>query len=123
MAKTGRNDPCPCGSGKKYKKCCLAKEQQQSTAARGSSAGRRRDETDDLFEGLPAVPAGNMDEDMAVEADIAPRPELDAEPFVSNSIDHDLPDISQEEHAIVDGWWKVYKGLKDPDAIIRHLNG
>jgi uncharacterized protein len=22
---TGRNDPCPCGSGKKYKKCCLAK--------------------------------------------------------------------------------------------------
>jgi len=20
---TGRNDPCPCGSGKKYKKCCL----------------------------------------------------------------------------------------------------
>ena len=24
----GRNDPCPCGSGKKYKKCCLKKEQQ-----------------------------------------------------------------------------------------------
>jgi len=23
-AKTGRNDPCPCGSGKKYKKCCGA---------------------------------------------------------------------------------------------------
>jgi len=23
MNKTGRNDPCPCGSGKKYKKCCL----------------------------------------------------------------------------------------------------
>lgn len=21
--KAGRNDPCPCGSGKKYKKCCL----------------------------------------------------------------------------------------------------
>ena len=24
--KIGRNDPCPCGSGKKYKKCCLEKE-------------------------------------------------------------------------------------------------
>lgn len=24
--KVGRNDPCPCGSGKKYKKCCLRKE-------------------------------------------------------------------------------------------------
>jgi preprotein translocase subunit SecA len=23
--KVGRNDPCPCGSGKKYKKCCLPK--------------------------------------------------------------------------------------------------
>jgi|GEM_PF-785059 len=24
--KLGRNDPCPCGSGKKYKKCCFLKE-------------------------------------------------------------------------------------------------
>lgn len=24
-AKTGRNDPCPCGSGKKYKQCCWNK--------------------------------------------------------------------------------------------------
>lgn len=24
---TGRNDPCPCGSGRKYKKCCLVKEE------------------------------------------------------------------------------------------------
>ncbi len=24
--KIGRNDPCPCGSGKKYKKCCIDKE-------------------------------------------------------------------------------------------------
>jgi uncharacterized protein len=23
-AKVGRNDPCPCGSGKKYKRCCGA---------------------------------------------------------------------------------------------------
>jgi len=23
LPKAGRNDPCPCGSGKKYKKCCL----------------------------------------------------------------------------------------------------
>jgi hypothetical protein len=27
MTKTGRNEPCPCGSGKKYKKCCLAGDQ------------------------------------------------------------------------------------------------
>lgn len=27
-AKVGRNDPCPCGSGKKYKNCCLRKDEQ-----------------------------------------------------------------------------------------------
>ncbi|MDZ7832485.1 MAG: SEC-C metal-binding domain-containing protein [Desulfobacterales bacterium] len=26
MGKIGPNDPCPCGSGEKYKKCCLAGE-------------------------------------------------------------------------------------------------
>jgi tetratricopeptide (TPR) repeat protein len=34
--KVGRNDPCPCGSGKKYKKCCLLKE---SPAPAGQPAG------------------------------------------------------------------------------------
>ena len=29
--KTGRNYPCPCGSGKKYKKCCLLKNKQSSS--------------------------------------------------------------------------------------------
>lgn len=29
--KVGRNDPCPCGSGKKYKSCCLPKEQPKGT--------------------------------------------------------------------------------------------
>src|SRR5258708_30328425 len=35
MAKVGRNDPCPCGSGKKYKRCCREKEE---TAARALAA-------------------------------------------------------------------------------------
>ena len=36
--KTGRNDPCPCGSGKKYKKCCLQKNDMQRLAEAVSSA-------------------------------------------------------------------------------------
>lgn len=28
MSKIGRNEPCPCGSGKKYKKCCIDKFDQ-----------------------------------------------------------------------------------------------
>ena len=34
MAKTGRNDLCPCGSGRKYKKCCEAKDQNGGTRSR-----------------------------------------------------------------------------------------
>ena len=29
-AKTGRNDPCPCGSGEKYKRCCEAKAAEKT---------------------------------------------------------------------------------------------
>jgi hypothetical protein len=32
--KTGRNDSCPCGSGKKYKKCCLSKDQAETATQR-----------------------------------------------------------------------------------------
>ena len=40
MAKPGRNDPCPCGSGNKYKKCCLAKDETASAAQLGSGKTR-----------------------------------------------------------------------------------
>ncbi|MEK7214061.1 MAG: SEC-C metal-binding domain-containing protein, partial [Chloroflexota bacterium] len=26
MSTVGRNEPCPCGSGRKYKHCCLVRE-------------------------------------------------------------------------------------------------
>ena len=34
----GRNDPCPCGSGKKYKHCCLQKQKARATFPIGSVA-------------------------------------------------------------------------------------
>lgn len=34
--RVGRNDPCPCGSGKKYKKCCLGRDQASPPVAAGS---------------------------------------------------------------------------------------
>lgn len=43
--KIGRNEPCPCGSGQKYKKCCSAKDEAahaevlaQAAAARAATA-------------------------------------------------------------------------------------
>ena len=34
MASIGRNAPCPCGSGKKYKRCCALKAQKTTLASR-----------------------------------------------------------------------------------------
>lgn len=36
--KVGRNDPCPCGSGKKFKKCCLPKQEEWQLRFSGSSS-------------------------------------------------------------------------------------
>ena len=42
MAKIGRNTPCPCGSGKKYKRCCQRKDSEQE----------RRDQTETQAPGI-----------------------------------------------------------------------
>ncbi len=34
----GRNDACPCGSGKKYKKCCLDKDEGKNRKEREKAA-------------------------------------------------------------------------------------
>src|SRR3712207_4697932 len=36
--KVGRNEPCPCGSGKKYKACCLKADQDAAAPAEASVA-------------------------------------------------------------------------------------
>jgi tetratricopeptide (TPR) repeat protein len=49
--KTGRNDPCPCGNGQKYKRCCWEKDQAAehaqfarvaAQAAAGAAAERQK---------------------------------------------------------------------------------
>ena len=37
-ARPGRNEPCHCGSGRKYKQCCLAKDEALDSAARKVAA-------------------------------------------------------------------------------------
>ncbi|MBT3294652.1 MAG: DUF1186 domain-containing protein [Verrucomicrobia bacterium] len=41
---TGRNDPCPCGSGKKYKKCCIDKGRVTAPQQRLSANGNPIDD-------------------------------------------------------------------------------
>ena len=38
-ARPGRNEPCHCGSGRKYKQCCLEKDNAALTAANAKAAG------------------------------------------------------------------------------------
>ncbi|MCZ6694962.1 MAG: SEC-C metal-binding domain-containing protein [Acidobacteria bacterium] len=33
----GRNDACPCGSGRKFKQCCIDRAEQQQRASRDAS--------------------------------------------------------------------------------------
>ena len=43
-ARVGRNDPCPCGSGRKYKKCHLPLDEQEDAASRVHDAHHDLDE-------------------------------------------------------------------------------
>ena len=57
--KTGRNDPCPCGSGKKYKKCCylLPQAQQNSGVAK----------VEDIYNLLGEYPTSSLFKEMYEE--------------------------------------------------------
>src|SRR6266704_852102 len=56
----GRNDPCPCGSGKKYKKCCLGKDREalESQARAVTEAQSSSDASRSLSSLLQAGAAG-----------------------------------------------------------------
>lgn len=56
MAKIGRNQPCPCGSGKKYKLCCLSKDQARHEEAPAKATP-------------PPRPAEGLDEDELEQLD------------------------------------------------------
>lgn len=56
MSAVGRNEPCPCASGKKYKRCCLANDEPRKThadeeKARGGPAQQMVDFIQPLLEG------------------------------------------------------------------------
>src|SRR3990172_901080 len=37
----GRNDPCPCGSGRKFKRCCEPRRREARSQPRGGGGGRQ----------------------------------------------------------------------------------
>jgi tetratricopeptide (TPR) repeat protein len=87
MAQLGRNDPCPCGSGKKYKRCCLEKDEAAASvkaeAAREAARARARAVFDALADDgdldgasnavVDLVRAGKLDEAEAAARDLLVR--------------------------------------------------
>ncbi len=58
--KTGRNVPCPCGSGKKYKHCCLAGDEVVTRNNANIAEQNRFDYDSELFENM-------IEDDMMIE--------------------------------------------------------
>ena len=59
MRKIGRNDPCPCGSGKKFKKCHMGREEELQLDGLGEVSV---EEMGEMIAGLPAVNHGRSQE-------------------------------------------------------------
>jgi len=55
-ARPGRNEPCYCGSGRKYKHCCLPKDEEKAAKARAKAAKEEKDATDQPAEPAPQAP-------------------------------------------------------------------
>jgi tetratricopeptide (TPR) repeat protein len=74
MTKTGRNDPCPCGGGKKYKHCCLKKDEttEHETLAAGNQAAQEpgdvRPRLTDLMKVIGRLAAQYDDDDGLTDA-------------------------------------------------------
>lgn len=52
----GRNDPCHCGSGRKYKQCCLAKDEAAERATRAKQAAQAAETAPEAQRSAPPPP-------------------------------------------------------------------
>lgn len=140
MAKIGRNAPCPCGSGKKYKKCCLAKDEE---ARRSVIEDRERREL--LVKKV--AEEDEEDEELFVDEEEEELEEEFEDEFYDEALDEmgddeegdatvedsrserrrrrrvpeKSPPISDAEEEIVGRWWDEYKKMNGTEEIRKHL--
>jgi tetratricopeptide (TPR) repeat protein len=60
MAKPGRNDRCPCGSGKKYKGCCLTKDEAAEHERLAAAQAQREEQGAEKRQSLREVRAAML---------------------------------------------------------------
>ena len=109
MAKPGRNDRCPCGSGKKYKACCLTKDEAaereglaSAQAAREERAVERRLQAQEFKAALTTMLAEPGDDDALTAAsnavlDLVRAGQLDEAEAAARRLLEQFPDVH-------DGW-------------------
>jgi tetratricopeptide (TPR) repeat protein len=74
MANTGRNEPCPCGSGKKYKRCCLEEDKAaelEALAARVKPALGLPEMPKDMRETIAAAFADDEEDELTAASNAA----------------------------------------------------
>jgi tetratricopeptide (TPR) repeat protein len=106
--KTGRNDPCPCGSGKKYKRCCLEQDQQDqrdAATALAAALAEQQAEDDDFAEWSDALDAASNAVLDLVEANQLDQAEQAAQELIVN-----YPEV----HDGYDRLGMVYEARKEP---------
>ncbi len=89
--KVGRNDKCPCGSGKKYKQCCLRKDED---AARAQAP--RQAAAEEVIVGGHWVDGGDIDELEEVSngiVDLVERRRFDEAEAACRRLQRDWPDL------------------------------
>ncbi len=102
MKKVGRNDPCPCGSGKKYKNCCM----QKDTAAADSLWHNLRGINDKLVNKLMEHLHTFYQDDIIIEA---------WSEFTLNEVEDPDPEISPEQVFFP---WLLYSYLPDEEDLL-----
>ena len=132
--KTGRNEACPCGSGRKYKKCCLAKD--EAAARKLSSSGTSDGKTQRKEVEVDASTAAPAEEHAApvVLAKLDENEGREEEQDVSDDDDDDDDDdavaaydpaLSEEDNRIVNAWWDrvhgPYMEESNGGEVLRHL--
>ena len=91
VIKTGRNDPCPCGSGKKYKRCCLEQDRQGQQVVRAAAAAAlaaRHAADDELGEWADALDTASN-----AVVDLVHAGQLDQAEQAAHALIVDYPDV------------------------------
>jgi uncharacterized protein YchJ len=91
MAKIGRNDPCPCGSGLKYKRCCLPRDDAAAAAERAAAPTRAAAAATPPFEILSE--ADGLDEASNVVIDLIDAGRLDEAEYAAQDLLERYPEV------------------------------